>query len=102
MEQAIIWPQGEPILPEHLPNTLRFETLRETTFSSRLSLEKAVQEFECEMIMDALRRTDYVQTHASAMLSISRRMLKYRMDMLGITRELSGTGGTDIPAEPVP
>ena len=63
----------------------RFEVLRETTFSGRVFLEKAVQEFEREMILDALRRTDYVQAHTSALLGISRRMLKYRMDMLSIT-----------------
>jgi DNA-binding NtrC family response regulator len=43
-------------------------------------------EFEREIILDALKRTNYIQTHAAGMLGISRRMLKYRMDALGITR----------------
>ena len=46
-------------------------------------------EFEKEIILDALRKTDYVQTHAATLLGISRRMLKYRMDLLGITRNQS-------------
>ena len=90
VEQALIWSNGGLISSEHLPNTLKTETrsdsLREETLSGRLSLEKAVLEFEREIILDALKRTDYVQTHASALLGISRRMLKYRMDMLGISR----------------
>ncbi|HKU53378.1 MAG TPA: helix-turn-helix domain-containing protein, partial [Nitrospira sp.] len=40
--------------------------------------------------LDALKRTTYVQTHAATMLGISRRMLKYRMDTLGISRPDSG------------
>jgi DNA-binding NtrC family response regulator len=51
-----------------------------------MSLEKAVMEFEREIILDALKRTSYVQTHAANLLGISRRMLKYRMDTLGIGR----------------
>jgi DNA-binding NtrC family response regulator len=51
-----------------------------------MSLEKAVMEFEREIILDALKRTNYVQTHAANLLGISRRMLKYRMDSLGIGR----------------
>jgi len=90
VEQAIVWSQGNVITPEHLPAVCRTDTrsssLREDTLSGRLSLEKAVMEFEKEIILDTLKRTNYVQTHAAAALGISRRMLKYRMDTLGITR----------------
>jgi two-component system response regulator AtoC len=61
--------------------------LRDETLSGRISFEKAVMEFERKILLDALQRTDYVQTHASALLGISRRMLKYRMDMLRIRRD---------------
>lgn len=91
VEQAIVWSGGARIAPDHLPATLRTDIhadiLKGQTLSGRLSLEKAVMEFEREIILDALRKTDYVQTHASALLGISRRMLKYRMDMLGIRRD---------------
>ena len=91
IEQAFIWSKGSDVItPEHLPNILRTDTrstsLRDDTLAGRLSLEKAVMEFEREIILDALKRTTYVQTHAAAMLGISRRMLKYRMDTLGISR----------------
>ncbi|MEW6544420.1 MAG: sigma-54 dependent transcriptional regulator [Nitrospirota bacterium] len=88
VEQALVWSQGGTITTEHLPASVktdsRFSSLREETLSGHLSLEKAVLEFEKEIILDALRKTDYIQTHASALLGISRRMLKYRMDTLGI------------------
>ena len=95
IEQAFIWSKGSDVItPEHLPNILRTDTrstsLRDDTLAGRLSLEKAVMEFEREIILDALKRTTYVQTHAAAMLGISRRMLKYRMDTLGISRPDNG------------
>jgi DNA-binding NtrC family response regulator len=103
VEQAIVWSSGAAaVSPEHLPATLRndihSDVLRAETLSGHLSLEKAVMEFEREIILDALRRTDYVQTHASALLGISRRMLKYRMDMLGIRRDDAALD-SNYPAE---
>ena len=89
IEQAMIWSQGQTILPEHLPAALRTSQPKpvvEAAPGGQFSLEKAVLEFEKKMILDALKRTDFVQTHAAALLGISRRMLKYRMDMLGIAR----------------
>ncbi len=90
VEQASIWSRAAIMTPEDLPTSLkattRTDSLRDDALSGRISLGKAVLEFEKEIILDALRRTDYVQTHASALLGISRRMLKYRMDMLGICR----------------
>jgi DNA-binding NtrC family response regulator len=89
LEQAMIWSRGMAITPDHLPIGLktdsRSSSLRDETLSGRISLEKAVLEFEKEIILDALQKTHYVQTHASALLGISRRMLKYRMDMLAIS-----------------
>jgi DNA-binding NtrC family response regulator len=91
IEQAFIWSKGSAVItPEHLPAGLRTDTrstsLRDDTLAGRLSLEKAVMEFERDIILDALKRTNYIQTHAASMLGISRRMLKYRMDTLGISR----------------
>jgi len=102
IEQAFIWSKGSTsITPEHLPNILRNDTrsssLRDDTLAGRLSLEKAVMEFEREIILDALKRTNYVQTHAANLLGISRRMLKYRMDTLGI-----GRPDNEVSGEPQP
>ena len=96
VEQAFIWSQqaGE-ITPEHLPTSMKTDSrspsLRDDTLAGRMSLEKAVMEFEREIILDALKRTNYVQTHAANLLGISRRMLKYRMDTLGIGRPETAT-----------
>jgi DNA-binding NtrC family response regulator len=91
VEQAFIWSQhAAEITPEHLPTSIKSDSrstsLRDDTLAGRMSLEKAVMEFEREIILDALKRTNYVQTHAANLLGISRRMLKYRMDTLGIGR----------------
>ena len=90
IEQAMVWSTTGTIAPEHLPTSLktdaRSDVLRDDVFTGQLSLEKAVVEFEKKIILEALKRTDYVQTHAAALLGISRRILKYRMDSLGISR----------------
>ena len=102
IEQAFIWSQNCPqITQEHLPTILksdsRSSSLRDDTLAGRMSLEKAVMEFEREIILDALKRTNYVQTHAANLLGISRRMLKYRMDTLGIGRPDSGSSQEPEP-----
>lgn len=52
---------------------------------STLSFEDAEKAFETAMIIKALRKTNYVQTRAAELLGISRRILKYKMDKLGIS-----------------
>ncbi|MEQ1656294.1 MAG: sigma-54 dependent transcriptional regulator [Nitrospira sp.] len=105
IEQAFIWSQNCPqITQEHLPTIMmksdsRSSSLRDDTLAGRMSLEKAVMEFEREIILDALKRTNYVQTHAANLLGISRRMLKYRMDTLGIGRP--DNGSSQEPEPPV-
>ena len=103
IEQAFIWSKGsDAVTPEHLPTILRNDTrsssLRDDTLAGRLSLEKAVMEFEREIILDALKKNNYIQTHAATQLGISRRMLKYRMDTLGIGRPDNDAS----PQEPEP
>lgn len=102
VEQAFIWSQhAAQITPEHLPtlikNDSRSTSLRDDTLAGRMSLEKAVMEFEREIILDALKGTNYVQTHAANLLGISRRMLKYRMDTLGIGRPDNSTSQEPDP-----
>jgi DNA-binding NtrC family response regulator len=105
IEQAFLWSQNaSQITQEHLPSILksdsRSSSLRDDTLAGRMSLEKAVMEFEREIILDALKRTNYVQTHAANLLGISRRMLKYRMDTLGIGRPDNGRNSAPEP-EPI-
>ncbi|HBY58313.1 MAG TPA: DNA-binding response regulator, partial [Solibacterales bacterium] len=60
------------VMSEHLPAMLsgdiRSASLHDETLAGRISLEKAVMEFEREIILDALKRTNYVQTHAANLL----------------------------------
>jgi DNA-binding NtrC family response regulator len=97
IEQALIWSNGKPIDREHLPAGLvqaasQSEPAGTDLSSGPVSLERSVLEFERKLILDALQRTGYVQTHAAALLGISRRMLKYRMDILGISRPSTEAG----------
>ena len=91
IEQASVWCRGTTITPDNLPSTVRMDAhtppFRAGVLSGQLTLEKAVMEFERQLILDALTQTEFVQVHAAALLGISRRMLKYRMDLLGICRE---------------
>jgi len=88
IEQIIALSNSDQIepqdLPSHIKDQIRAGSLREETLAQRISLEKAVMEFEKEIILDALKKTHYVQTRAAALLGITRRMLKYKMDTLGI------------------
>ena len=49
-----------------------------------VSFEDAEKAFETDIIVRALKKSNYVQTKAAEMLGISRRILKYKMDKLGI------------------
>ena len=68
-------------------------------FAAGLGFEEAEKIFETDMIVKALKRANFVQTRASELLGISRRILKYKMDKLGINErgEVSSklVGATD-------
>lgn len=53
--------------------------------SSGLAFGEAERIFETEMIVRALEKANYVQTRAAQLLGITRRILKYKMDKLGIS-----------------
>jgi len=52
-----------------------------------LSLQEAVESFEKNLIQHALLKNDAIQTKTAQSLKISRRVLKYKMDKLGIKEE---------------
>jgi transcriptional regulator with GAF, ATPase, and Fis domain len=54
------------------------------TAPTAVNLEKAVNEFERDLITDALKKCDGIQTRAAAHLGTTRRILRYRMEKLGI------------------
>ncbi len=91
IERVIALTQNEYIQPDELPIPIAHQSktngLKESVLSGQISFLKAEEEFEKEIILDALRRTNYVQSHAAELLGISRRILKYKMDKLGIQNQ---------------
>lgn len=77
------------IRPEDLPNRIKEKgkgpDLKDQVLDGELPFEEAERAFETDIILNALKRTNYVQTRAAEMLGISRRILKYKMDKLGLS-----------------
>jgi DNA-binding NtrC family response regulator len=96
---------NEEIGVDDLPRKLRnpnaqasasAEEFRLTLGNSTLKFDDAERIFESEMIIKALKRTNYVQTRAAELLGISRRILKYKMDKLGICETAAGTESSAV------
>ena len=76
---------------DQLPGDLRDHAAHETGANARASvlsgsktLSDAVDEFERDIIGEALEQTYFNQTRAADLLGTTRRILKYRMDKLGL------------------
>ncbi len=90
VERLLVLSKNEPITVHDLPEDMRaskhnMEQYSKEIFSGTLSLEQAERQFLSEIISEALRRANGVQTRAAKMLKTSRRTLKYQMDKLGIS-----------------
>ncbi|MCI5066235.1 sigma-54 dependent transcriptional regulator [bacterium] len=70
----------QQLLHSEIPEPIQFQLLEQG-----LSFEEAEKKFESDIILKALKKTGFVQTRAAELLGISRRILKYKMDKLGIT-----------------
>jgi DNA-binding NtrC family response regulator len=88
IEQLVTLSDGPVIRPDDLPVNLRIRTsargLAQKVRVGSTSLTDAVDAFERELITDALERAAHIQTRAARLLGITRRILKYKMDTLGI------------------
>jgi DNA-binding NtrC family response regulator len=71
-------------LPDEVVNNYRANFLKREVLSGNIDFQKAENRFEEDIIVAALERCNYVQTQAAEVLGITRRMLKYKMDKLGI------------------
>lgn len=58
--------------------------LKLQVMEGNIPFEEAESAFEKDLILKALRKCNFIQTKAAEMLGISRRILKYKMDKLGI------------------
>ena len=72
-------------LPEKLRTPSEIGSLAQPAARGAIGFEEAEKRFETEIIMKALKKSNYVQTRAAELLGISRRILKYKMDKLGIS-----------------
>jgi len=89
IERLMVLCESPTIAFEDLPDQVRRSeqdpgTIKEQVLGGRKSLGNAVDEFEREIILEALGTTSFNQTRAADMLGTTRRILKYRMDKLGI------------------
>ncbi len=89
IESVLALSSGEMIDVTDLPTRLRQKAagstnLKDEVLEGNIPFEEAERSFETEIIIRALKKTDYVQTRAAELLGISRRILKYKMDKLGI------------------
>lgn len=69
-------------LPDRIKNTP--DAGMSPSVQTPLSFEEAGRAFETDMILKALKNFNYVKTKTAESLGISRRILKYKMDKLGI------------------
>jgi len=74
-------------LPISIVNVSKINGLKDSILDGKVTLLRAEEEFEKEIILDALNKTNNVQSHAADLLGISRRILKYKMDKLGIGQD---------------
>ncbi|MBL7661675.1 sigma-54-dependent Fis family transcriptional regulator [bacterium] len=58
--------------------------INQQVLEGRIGFEEAEAKFERDLIVKALQKSDFIQTRAAEILGISRRILKYKMDKLGI------------------
>jgi two-component system, NtrC family, response regulator AtoC len=90
IERALVLSEGPAVTLADLPDALtRVDghtngSVREEVLGGRKSIGVAVDEFERDLIEEALRQTEFNQTRAAERLGTTRRILKYRMDKLGI------------------
>ncbi len=98
IESILALSPEDVITPEILPPKLQergsVAPVQFQVFEGDLNFEEAERRFESEMIIKALKRTNYVQTRAAELLGISRRILKYKMDKLGISEEMHEASST--------
>lgn len=81
-EGSTVWVED---IPSGIRDTVKRNSLKDAVIEGVSPFGEASKEFEYDIIIEALRKANYVQTEAAGLLGISRRILKYKMDKLGIT-----------------
>jgi DNA-binding NtrC family response regulator len=94
-------------LTPSVPRAIEIGERLEFDASGRLDLPKLTDDIERRAIEEALRRCDGVMTEAAKALNITRRMLRYKMDKLGVPPPRSAAREPDdaelpVSSEPTP
>jgi len=94
IERILVLSEHDPIEVDDLPEQVRLVREEATSLQQRVlrrekSLADAVDEFERDIIQAALTHANFNQTKAAEVLGTTRRILKYRMDKLGIQEDAS-------------
>ena len=88
IEHGVAMRDSEVIDVAHLPLPVRrsgrAEALREEWRRGHIDFEELVARFETEILREALERQDWNQTRTASSLGVTRRILKLKMDRLGI------------------
>jgi DNA-binding NtrC family response regulator len=89
IERALVLSHGPVMTPEDLPQYLqagdgRIHPTQQSVLRGETRLSEAVDQFEQELIRTALAQAHNNQTRAAEILGTTRRILKYKMDKLGI------------------
>ena len=71
-------------LPEHLKRIQVSQEEAKKVITGEIPFSDAVRDLEDRLIRSALQKAKGIQTNAANILGISRRILKYKMDKLGI------------------
>lgn len=93
IERLVVLARGREILAEDLPAELK--RARPAAQTDRIELSPqgiSLEAIEKELILWALKKADWNQTQAAALLDLSRKTLIYRMEKHGIRRENAAPG----------
>lgn len=88
IERAIVMGKENTIFPEDLPLEISkaSDTSRPDLTTGKTFLKQRVANLERELIIEALEKTDWIQTKAARLLGISRRAIRYKMQKYGIEK----------------
>jgi DNA-binding NtrC family response regulator len=88
IERVVVLSCADIIAPNDLPSILKStskaEQIKQGVLGGRISFEDAERDFEKDIILEDLKKCNFVQTKTADLLGISRRILKYKMDKYGM------------------
>jgi Nif-specific regulatory protein len=82
MERAVLICEEDAIKSHHLPPTL--QTAESSNTRTRLSFNQAVEAFEKEMIIEALKKNNGISSRAAEEMEITQRIINYKIAKYGI------------------